>query len=73
MIGTQASHQKTTQIEETLTGSRPTLLGTVRDTESFVVHPNVLKRPPAGRAIVVTKVPAFQWDVVQVCRAEPSE
>ena len=57
VAGTERSYQKTLQTEETLLSKKATRLGTVRDVEAFIVHPNRLKKLAVGEAVVIQKVP----------------
>jgi conjugal transfer pilus assembly protein TraD len=47
-------------------GPRKTGYGSVREVEEFRIHPNTIKDLPTGRALLITKTPTAQAQVVQV-------
>lgn len=66
-IGTETVWEQSPQLEHhPLFGDRETGRSSARQVERFVIHPNVIKSLPTGRAVVITKVPEARVRVVQV-------
>jgi conjugal transfer pilus assembly protein TraD len=57
VVGTQKVLVKTTMTEEKLFGNMSKLMGTVREDEELVIHPNVLKNLRQGEAMLIKKIP----------------
>ena len=70
MIGTHKVWQTTMQTEKvrTLGGikTRGTGLGTGKEVEEFIIHPNIIKNLATGQAVLVTKIPYANATPVQV-------
>lgn len=70
MIGTHKVWQTTMQTEKvrTLRGiqTRGTGLGTGKEVEEFVIHPNAIKNLPTGQSVLVTKIPYADATLVQI-------
>jgi conjugal transfer pilus assembly protein TraD len=78
MIGTQTVWQRTYQtreargLERMLRGRLfETGMGTQREVEEFVVHPNTIKQLPTGRAVLITKIPYSSHQIVDVHAWKP--
>jgi hypothetical protein len=68
-IGTETVWEQSPQLEHhPLFGDRETGRSSARQVERFLVHPNVIKSLPTGRAVVITKVPEARVRLVQVSR-----
>lgn len=75
VAGTESTWQETIQIEQEshLVAGRvgsSTGLGSLRRTEQFVVHPNLLKSLGVGRLVVIRKAPKFRVQTVDVVPAQ---
>jgi type IV secretory pathway TraG/TraD family ATPase VirD4 len=58
MIGTRKAVKKTNVVQNSgLTGDSKTGMGSVRETEEFMVSPNLIKTLARGQAILSTKIP----------------
>ncbi|WP_028778215.1 helicase HerA-like domain-containing protein [Shimazuella kribbensis] len=57
VVGTHKVLVKTTMTEEKLMGNMSKLMGTVREDEELVIHPNVLKNLRQGEAMLIKKIP----------------
>jgi hypothetical protein len=57
VVGTHKVLVKTTMTEEKLLGNMSKLMGTVREDEELVIHPNVLKNLRQGEAMLIKKIP----------------
>lgn len=69
VAGTRSTWKPTYQIQDSFFGFRiRTGQGSLREVEEFVVHPNVLKRLPVGRCVVIKKYPKAEVSIVQVQR-----
>jgi len=69
LIGTRKSSKKTSQTQNIgVLGDSSTGLGTVRDTEEFIVSPNDIKSLSRGQALILTKIP-FNISKVQLIPA----
>ena len=67
VAGTETVWQQSHQIEHhPLFGDRQTGRSVAREVERFLVHPNVIKSLPTGRAVVITKVPDTKVRIVDV-------
>ncbi|MGN6169751.1 MAG: type IV secretory system conjugative DNA transfer family protein [Solirubrobacteraceae bacterium] len=77
--GTETVWEQSHQIEHLpLLGDRQTGRSVAREVERFLVHPNVIKSLPTGRAVVITKVPDTRVRITDVFppaarQARPSE
>ncbi|HEY2258448.1 MAG TPA: helicase HerA-like domain-containing protein [Solirubrobacteraceae bacterium] len=56
MIGTEPVWEETRNMQSPF-GRRTSSLGTRREVERFVVHPNEIKSLPTGEAVLITKTP----------------
>ncbi|MGE5605403.1 MAG: type IV secretory system conjugative DNA transfer family protein [Bacteroidota bacterium] len=56
-LGTETTWKETEMIDKSLLLQRQGPKGSLREVEEFVVHPNVIKRLPMGRAIIFGKHP----------------
>jgi len=56
--GTVTKRKATTQTNRALFGSTQTGMGSEREVEQFIVHPNVFKRLRRGQAVLIRKDPA---------------
>jgi hypothetical protein len=71
IAGTETVWEETHQIEHhPLFGARMGGRSTARQVERYIVHPNVIKSLPTGRAVVITKVPDTRVQIVDI--AAPS-
>ena len=71
IAGTETVWEESHQLEHhPLFGTRAAGRSTARQVERFLIHPNVIKSLPTGRAVVITKVPETQVRIVDV--APPS-
>jgi hypothetical protein len=67
LAGTETVWEHSHQIEHhPLFGDRETGRSVAREVERFLVHPNVIKSLPTGRAVVITKVPDSRVQIVDV-------
>jgi hypothetical protein len=67
LAGTETVWEQSHQIEHhPLFGDRETGRSVTRQVERFLVHPNVIKSLPTGRAVVITKVPDTRVRVVDI-------
>ncbi len=67
LAGTETVWEETHQIEHhPLLGARRSDRSTARQVERYLVHPNVIKSLPTGRAVVITKVPEARVQIVTV-------
>jgi conjugal transfer pilus assembly protein TraD len=67
LAGTQNVWEYSHQLEHhPLFGDRETGRATAHEVERYLVHPNVIKSLPTGRAVVITKVPETKVRVVRV-------
>jgi ABC-type oligopeptide transport system ATPase subunit len=67
LAGTETVWEHSHQIEHgPLFGDRRTGRSVAREVERFLVHPNVIKSLPTGRAVVITKVPDTKVRIVDV-------
>ncbi len=67
LVGTETVWEETHQIERhPLFGASSSGRSTARQVERYLVHPNVIKSLPTGRAVVITKVPEAQVRIVDV-------
>jgi hypothetical protein len=66
MAGTHTVWENSYQIGRGPLGGYSTSRGTRRQVERFVIHPNQIKTLPTGEAIVITKTPAADVQVVRV-------
>jgi type IV secretory pathway TraG/TraD family ATPase VirD4 len=57
VVGTHKILVKTTMTEEKLIGNMSKMMGTVREDEELVIHPNVLKNLRQGEAMLIKKIP----------------
>ncbi len=57
VVGTQKILVKTTMTEQSLIGNMSRRMGTVREDEELVIHPNVLKNLRQGQAMLIKKIP----------------
>jgi ABC-type oligopeptide transport system ATPase subunit len=68
LAGTETVWEQSHQLEHRpLFGDRQTGRSVAREVERFLVHPNVIKTLPTGRAVVITKVPDTKVRIVDVC------
>jgi conjugal transfer pilus assembly protein TraD len=74
MAGTEQVWERTYQIAPGLLGQYGRSRGTRRQVEQFVVHPNLIKSLPTGRAVVLTKIPTARVRIVDMapCRVQPA-
>jgi type IV secretory pathway TraG/TraD family ATPase VirD4 len=67
LAGTETVWEQSHQIEHRpLFGDRQTGRSVAREVERFLVHPNVIKTLPTGRAVIITKVPDTEVRIVEV-------
>lgn len=66
MAGTHTVWENSYQIGRGPLGGYSTSRGTRRQVERFVIHPNQIKTLPTGEAILITKTPAADVQVVRV-------
>jgi conjugal transfer pilus assembly protein TraD len=71
MAGTESYWEETRQMRGLFAG-RAASSGTRRPAERYVVHPNVIKRLEPGQAIVLTKLPTAQVQLIAVRRPAQS-
>lgn len=57
VVGTKKVLVKTTMTEEKLLGNMSRQMGTVREDEELVIHPNILKNLRQGEAMLIKKIP----------------
>lgn len=57
VVGTHKVLVKTTMTEQSLMGNMSRQMGTVREDEELVVHPNILKNLRQGEAVLIKKIP----------------
>lgn len=57
LIGTRKAFEKTRQVEEGLFGDNGTGLGSMKEIEEFIAHPNIIKGLPTGYGVFVRKEP----------------
>jgi conjugal transfer pilus assembly protein TraD len=71
LAGTETVWEETHQLEQhPLLGARRSGRSTARQVERYLVHPNVIKSLPTGRAVVITKVPEARVEIVTVTPPE---
>jgi conjugal transfer pilus assembly protein TraD len=71
VAGTETVWEETHQIERhPLLGARTSGRSTARQVERYLVHPNVIKSLPTGRAVVITKTPETRVRIVAVAPPE---
>jgi conjugal transfer pilus assembly protein TraD len=70
MAGTEQAWEVTRQIRAPLSARPGASLGTRREVERFIVHPNEIKTLATGHAVMLTKIPRAQ--VTRVGIAEPT-
>jgi conjugal transfer pilus assembly protein TraD len=56
-LGTETTWKETEQIDKSLLLQHQGTKGSLREVEEFVVHPNVIKKLPMGRAVIFGKHP----------------
>ncbi len=66
MAGTRTVWENTYQLGRGPLGGYSTSRGTRRQVERFVIHPNQIKSLPTGQALLITKDPAANVQVVNV-------
>ena len=66
LAGTKTVQKVTRQTERFWLFERDSGMGSIRDVEEFVVHPNVIKRLEVGECVVVKKYPYSRAHVVRV-------
>jgi conjugal transfer pilus assembly protein TraD len=67
LAGTHTVWEQSHHVEHhPLFGDRASGRSVVREVERFLVHPNVIKSLPTGRAVVITKVPETRVRIVDV-------
>lgn len=72
IAGTRRTWQATHQVHEHTRSARAdqgTGLGSMREVDEFVVHPNEIKRLPRGRAVLIAKQPTTDVRLVDVVPA----
>lgn len=55
MAGTKQTKRTTYQVEEDIFGTRKTGVGSRRDVEEFIIHPNAFRNLKIGEAVVMTR------------------
>lgn len=73
LAGTRRTWQSTHQIHEDVRGrstDQGTGLGSMRQVDEFVIHPNTIKTLPTGRCALVRKVPSPDMRLVDVVATE---
>lgn len=70
MAGTRTVQKETIQTEKFLFMDIPSGMKSVRDTEEYIVHPNIIKSLPVGRCVSIKKFPYSRAHVVEI---DPSD
>ncbi|MBV9167837.1 MAG: type IV secretion system DNA-binding domain-containing protein [Solirubrobacterales bacterium] len=67
IAGTETVWEETHQVQRhPLFGARISGRSTARQVERYIVHPNVIKSLPTGRAVVITKIPQTRVRIVDI-------
>jgi hypothetical protein len=70
MLGTRTVTKETTQVQDGLLGTRQTGMKSLRETEEYIAHPNVLKDLKQGEVFTVSRTVDPRWALVKVPQAE---
>ena len=70
ILGTQTVNKETVQVQNGLFGQTQTGMKSVRRSEEYVVHPNLLKSLQQGEVFTVSRTVDPRWALVKVPQAK---
>ena len=66
LSGTQAATKHAHQTEQSWLGHAQTGMGSMREVQEYIIHPDTIKRLKVGEAVVIRKEPEFSCEIVQI-------